>query len=300
MKVVVMEFIANNMMLIRSIIIGAIIGYITNWLAIKMIFRPRKPWMVFKVRIPLTPGVVVKNQKRLAHAIANAVTNVLLPESNIVSMLKSDNMRDEFADGITSSAFDEGFSLADIAFVKKNRQHISGTASERVAEAIATEIGKANLSGIIKGIAVSSGFDSFLDNPLVLMALGGNAYDIISKGVADYLDSDGKRLIKDKVQGKINELIANPVSQSFESFGIGRNDFRDILCVLYDGLIAENAVSMLKRIDMNKMVEDRISNMDVADFEALVMSVMKKELKSIINLGALLGALIGAINALLK
>ncbi len=295
-----MEFIANNMMLIRSIIIGAIIGYITNWLAIKMIFRPRKPWMVFKVRIPLTPGVVVKNQKRLAHAIANAVTNVLLPESNIVSMLKSDNMRDEFADGITSSAFDEGFSLADIAFVKKNRQHISGTASERVAEAIATEIGKANLSGIIKGIAVSSGFDSFLDNPLVLMALGGNAYDIISKGVADYLDSDGKRLIKDKVQGKINELIANPVSQSFESFGIGRNDFRDILCVLYDGLIAENAVSMLKRIDMNKMVEDRISNMDVADFEALVMSVMKKELKSIINLGALLGALIGAINALLK
>ena len=295
-----MDFIANNMMFIRSIAIGAIIGYITNWLAIKMIFRPRKPWKVFKVRIPLTPGVIVKNQKRLAHAIANAVTDVLLPEADIVSMLKSDDMRNGFADRIANRAFDGTFSLIDIGFIKMNRQKISETASERIAEAFVSEIGKSDLSDIVRGVAASSGFDSFLDNPLVLMALGGNAYEIISKGVSDYLDSDGKMLMKSKIQDKIGGMIGNPISQSFEMFGMSKSDFREILCAVYDGVISENAVSMLKHINLNGIVEDKISNMDVAELEALVMSVMKRELKSIINLGALLGALIGMINAILK
>ena len=39
--------------------------------------------------------------------------------------------------------------------------------------------------------------------------------------------------------------------------------------------------------------------MDVAEFERLVMSVMKHELGMIVNLGALIGLVIGALNLLL-
>ena len=39
--------------------------------------------------------------------------------------------------------------------------------------------------------------------------------------------------------------------------------------------------------------------MDVAQFEELVLSVMKKELNAIVNLGALIGLVIGAINLIL-
>lgn len=34
-------------------IIGAIIGYVTNWIAVKMLFRPRKEVRVFERDFPL-------------------------------------------------------------------------------------------------------------------------------------------------------------------------------------------------------------------------------------------------------
>lgn len=46
------------------------------------------------------------------------------------------------------------------------------------------------------------------------------------------------------------------------------------------------------------MVEDKINRMDVREFEKLVLSVMKKELQAVVNLGALIGFVIGLINLL--
>lgn len=52
-------------------------------------------------------------------------------------------------------------------------------------------------------------------------------------------------------------------------------------------------------MDVAGMVEKKINEMDVAQFEELVLSVMKKELNAIVNLGALIGLVIGAINLIL-
>ena len=62
-------------------IIGAIIGYETNWIAVKMLFRPRKEVRVFGKRLPFTPGVIPRGQARLAKAVGNVVeTQLLTPE----------------------------------------------------------------------------------------------------------------------------------------------------------------------------------------------------------------------------
>ncbi|MDD7306868.1 MAG: DUF445 family protein [Eubacteriales bacterium] len=47
---------------------------------------------------------------------------------------------------------------------------------------------------------------------------------------------------------------------------------------------------------MAAVVEDKINQMDVREFEQLVLSVMKKELQAVVNLGALIGFVIGLIN----
>lgn len=39
---------------------GGIIGYFTNWLAIKMMFRPHKAKYIFGMKIPFTPGLMPK------------------------------------------------------------------------------------------------------------------------------------------------------------------------------------------------------------------------------------------------
>ena len=56
---------------------------------------------------------------------------------------------------------------------------------------------------------------------------------------------------------------------------------------------------MLEAIDLRKIVEDRIKEMDVEEMERLILQVMKKELRAIIWLGALLGGVIGLFNLLL-
>ena len=59
-------------------ILGGIIGYFTNDLAITMLFRPYRPIKVGKFRIPFTPGLIPRNQNRLAQRIADSIMGSLL------------------------------------------------------------------------------------------------------------------------------------------------------------------------------------------------------------------------------
>ena len=51
-------------------------------------------------------------------------------------------------------------------------------------------------------------------------------------------------------------------------------------------------------IDVAGIAETKIKEMDVVALEALIFSVMKKELNAIVNLGALIGFVIGLLNLL--
>ena len=58
-------------------VLGAVVGYFTNYLAVKMLFHPYKPWKIGKIRLPFTPGIVPRRQPELARAIGDAVGNHL-------------------------------------------------------------------------------------------------------------------------------------------------------------------------------------------------------------------------------
>lgn len=70
-----------NSIYIISPIIGGIIGYFTNWIAIKMLFRPYKKISFGPFTLPFTPGLIPKERARIAQSIAMAVgDNLLNPE----------------------------------------------------------------------------------------------------------------------------------------------------------------------------------------------------------------------------
>lgn len=73
-------------------VIGAIIGYCTNWLAVKMLFRPREEKYIGRFRVPFTPGVIPKGKKRLANAVYNVINDQLLTEDAVKGKLLSDDM----------------------------------------------------------------------------------------------------------------------------------------------------------------------------------------------------------------
>ena len=60
------------------IILGAIIGGVTNMIAIKMLFHPFKPYYIFRFRIPFTPGLIPKRREEIARKIDKLLRNILL------------------------------------------------------------------------------------------------------------------------------------------------------------------------------------------------------------------------------
>ncbi|WP_059173287.1 DUF445 domain-containing protein [Bacillus sp. FJAT-27445] len=64
------------------VVIGAVIGGVTNHLAIKMLFRPYNPVYIGKWRVPFTPGLIPKRRDEMAEQMGRMVVEHLVtPES---------------------------------------------------------------------------------------------------------------------------------------------------------------------------------------------------------------------------
>jgi len=64
-------------------VLGAFIGYMTNYVAIKMLFRPLKAWKILGVRVPMTPGVIPSKRNQLAENIGEMVGEHLLTSADV-------------------------------------------------------------------------------------------------------------------------------------------------------------------------------------------------------------------------
>ncbi len=68
---------------------GAVIGWFTNYLAIRMLFRPLEKKSLFGLPLPLTPGIIPARRRELAKRIAEMVGEHLLTEEVIAARLRS-------------------------------------------------------------------------------------------------------------------------------------------------------------------------------------------------------------------
>lgn len=76
---------------IMTPVLGAIIGYFTNWLAIKMVFRPYEEKRIFGIKVPFTPGLIAVERPRITKQIGYVVSNHLLTDDDLKnSILKLD------------------------------------------------------------------------------------------------------------------------------------------------------------------------------------------------------------------
>jgi len=81
-------------------VLGAVIGLFTNYLAIKMLFRPFKPKYVFGIRIPFTPGVIPKEHQKLAEKIGATVGDHLLSNESLHELFKKEAVRKKISEAL--------------------------------------------------------------------------------------------------------------------------------------------------------------------------------------------------------
>lgn len=69
----------NTLLLILfMVVVGAVVGGATNYLVIKMLFRPYKPIYLGKWRLPFTPGLIPKRREEIARHLGKTVSEYLL------------------------------------------------------------------------------------------------------------------------------------------------------------------------------------------------------------------------------
>ena len=71
-------------------LVGALIGYVTNWLAVKMIFRPRRPIRLLGIS---WQGLVPRRQPELAASIGHTVQRHLISHDDLRRILEKPSVQ---------------------------------------------------------------------------------------------------------------------------------------------------------------------------------------------------------------
>ena len=291
--------------IIATPLVGAAIGYVTNWIAVKMLFRPREEIRILGVRLPLTPGVIPRGKSRLARAVGRAVEQQLLTREVLEEVLLSDEKKEmvrSAAEGWLQDKKESEETLrqaADRTFSEEAVDDFVDTAEEAAADLIynrilAMDVGRIVAEKVLETVKEKLGESMFG------MMLGGTFVDPVVRQVEEKInecvEEYGRPVVEQMVAEESEKLQDKTVGEAaacLETYGVDPAEF---VVKEYEKLIKDRLPQALDVMKLSEIVEERINAMDVMEVEELMLSIMKKELGAVINLGALIGLILGLFN----
>ncbi|MDR3020398.1 MAG: DUF445 family protein [Treponema sp.] len=302
-------------------IAGAIIGYVTNTIAIKMLFRPLKEIRVFGIRLPFTPGLLPKQRKKLAVSIGSMVERELLTPDIIRLRLTRDEVRKEIR---------EALSHFTASILEKNPSDLMDTGEISLASAVPSVIEKLYpgfTSAVMdfldrnetrrefesKGrILLRSVFDKL--NSFQRIFLSAAQYDLTLEekmpeiidelvfGIENLLnDNNVKMTLINSVSGSFSRLSSGQDKTIAMLLDINENNKKRLDDFLFEKLMntADSQIEfLLSSIDIKTLVSDRIDSLDMLRVERIILDVMADQFKWINIFGGILGFLIGSFQAI--
>lgn len=292
-------------------LIGAVIGYITNDIAIRMLFRPRTAKYLFGFKIPFTPGLIPKEKFRIAVSIGDAISKNLMNREVLEKTLLSDVMLNKIRNGIRDFAEEQRrnhesvaqfllhyLSPEDIAYMRKS---VSAGLAGHIHTALATSGLGNKIAGIVvahviekvkNGLLGKFGADQFIS------LIASPTEKLLTKNIDEMLAGHSQEIVGNLIDDQIDNFMELPMKDLFAGKGNQIEKAEDTIMSLYKTLVSEQLPRILDTINISKIVESRINEMDVKETERLILEVMNKELKAIVWLGALLGFVMGCVNLL--
>ena len=285
-------------------VIGAIIGYFTNYLAVKMLFRPRHPKYLFGKQLPFTPGAIPKGKDRLAKTAGKVVADHLVTEEDLTGRLLSPEMTNAVVNKVMDAMdTDVQTSLVALTRSPENYQALKEKAADGLTGEIIDAVGDMGLEALLTE-KIGSAVRTWAVGSLLGMFLSDRKIDDIAgqmgQKVRDFIDEHGRDYIRPAVEKKLDELEGSTPTALLERAEVDRDALREMIGDLYHRLVKAGVASLTGRIDIAGIIEDKINGMAVEDLEVMVLKVMKKELDTIVNLGALIGLMLGLVNLLIN
>lgn len=288
---------------------GAIIGGITNGIAIKMLFRPLNPVKIGNYTLPFTPGVIPKERKRIANKVGEVISQELLNEEVLRTWFLKEEVYESIEkivdDYLQAQASNEKSveQLIEECVGKDRSTYLVCELEEQVtyklySKIISMELGKIVVEKIQDAFKEGSfgsllGPMSFLINDSLIESIGSKMEPVITQFILD----EGESVIRKAVEEETHQLLDRQIKEVIEK-AMPYNEFikRGILKG-YKNFIENHTTGLLKVINIQKIVEERILSLDMLEVERMILSIMHKELNAIIWLGVLLGAIMGTISS---
>ncbi|MFZ2635982.1 MAG: DUF445 family protein [Rectinemataceae bacterium] len=164
-------------------LIGGVIGLFTNWLAIKMLFRPLKEIRVLGIKMPFTPGILPRERERIADSVGEIVAKELLTPDALETRFQDPILKEKL-----SATIDQGL---EHFFAEDSGKLLSGgvKAAERdtTQESPTDPLGEA-LRSAFRAVSSTAAFRDALAQ--VLRASTGRVFDM---RLGDVLDPPAAR-----------------------------------------------------------------------------------------------------------
>ena len=280
-------------------LIGAVIGYCTNYIAVKMLFYPKKEIKIWGHKLPFTPGAIPKGKPRLAKAIGNIVANTLLTEEDLKKKILSDETEnavvEKIMDGLSTNLHTSINRICPEEEYTTVKEKVTNLLTDQILESvqnmnlehiIVEEAGKA-----VKSKTKGTMLEMFLNDEMLnslIQPVGGEIVNYIQVSGADY--------IKGEISRKLAALEEKSILELCDNLNVSQDSVRGMVSSLYQTAIESAAGNLVSNLNIAGIIEEKVSEMCIDDLEKMVLSVMKKELDTIVNLGALVGAILGMLN----
>lgn len=85
---------SNMLQILLGVSIAALIGGMTNYVAIKMLFHPKRAWKIGGKTVPLTPGVIPKRKEEMARSLGKVVGEYLVTSEGLRTVIRGERMRE--------------------------------------------------------------------------------------------------------------------------------------------------------------------------------------------------------------
>ncbi|UOY88405.1 DUF445 domain-containing protein [Bacillus glycinifermentans] len=262
---------------IFMIVIGALIGAVTNHFAIQMLFRPYKAHYIFGKRIPFTPGLIPKRRDELAKQMGQMVVNHLLTTEGIKKRLASDAVKKQavqLGERLVSAASESQITVAEALeaigvanAAQKADQFVNKWTDEKLAAYLATYKNEP-----LKDLIPQEAQDK-LSEKLPMVS------DYILERAVSYFESDaGKSRLGNMIDDFLKErgMIGSMVQMFLGNSSLVDRVQPEILKFLKNDETARLLTDLLQN-EWDKLKEYSFKEADEKwNLESLIMNVKKK------------------------
>jgi uncharacterized membrane protein YheB (UPF0754 family) len=288
--------------------LGAVIGYITNDIAIRMLFRPRTAKYIFGRRIPFTPGIIPKEKDRIAGTIGHSISENLMNKEVLEKTLLSDEMLEKIrlaVDEFFYTQLNNEETLEQFAAHYLTTEEISAmreSTCDEIAKLISAKLRDRAIGANIAHAATLHVIDKTRSS-VAGKIKADRLLELISSPIETKLAQHINEVLNDQapvmstkiVYTEADKLMAMPMCELFKGHEQQLEQAREGIVSVYRTIISDHLPRILESINISRIVESRIQEMDMEEAEQIILSVMKKELRAIVWLGALLGSIMGTI-----